>query len=195
MSSAKSATQKTQSELRRAGRVARENLSDRERYLASEKIAEKVTRSCWFQRASFVACYLSAPDEVATWSIIQRAWNMKKRIFAPVLKKNDRMQFCELTADTSIQVNQFGLAEPVSDKIISPRMLDIVITPVVAFDDTGHRVGMGGGYFDRTFSFLRGRKHLFHPKLVGVAFACQKVERISPNPWDIPLFDTINEAK
>ena len=194
MPSAKSAAQKTQSKLRNAGRVARETLSDRERHLASEKIAEKVTRSYWFQRASFVACYLSTPDEVATWSIIQRAWNMKKRIFAPVLKKNGFMQFCELTADTSIQVNQLGIAEPVSDKIISPRMLDIVITPVVAFDDIGHRVGMGGGYFDRTFSFLRGRKHLFHPKLIGVAFACQKVERISPNPWDIPLFDTINDA-
>jgi len=194
MPSAKSATQKIQSKLRNAGRVARETLSDRERYLASEKIAENVIRSCWFQRASFVACYLSTPDEVATWSIIQRAWNMKKRIFAPVLKKNGSMQFCELTTDTSIRVNQLGIAEPISDEIISPRMLDIVITPVVAFDDTGHRVGMGGGYFDRTFSFLRGRKHLFHPKLIGVAFACQKVEKISPNPWDIPLFDTINEA-
>jgi 5-formyltetrahydrofolate cyclo-ligase len=104
------------------------------------------------------------------------------------------MQFCELTTDTNIQVNQFGIAEPVSSKIIAPRMLDIVITPVVAYDKAGHRVGMGGGYFDRTFSFLRDRKYLFHPKLVGVAFVCQKAEQIAQNPWDIPLFDVIDDA-
>jgi len=116
MSSADSTTQSKQSKLRAVGRLARANLSDRERHIASEKIAEKVVRSHWFQRADFVACYLSTPDEVATWTIIQRAWDMKKRIFAPVLKKNDFMQFCELTTDTNIQVNQFGIAEPVSSK-------------------------------------------------------------------------------
>ena len=194
MSSAESANQKAQTKLRAAGRIARANLSGNERYVASEKIAEKVSRSSWFQRASFVACYLSTPDEVATWTIIQRAWCMKKRIFAPVLKKNDVMQFCELTADTDIRTNQYGLAEPLGGEIIAPRVLDVVITPVVAFDDAGHRVGMGGGYFDRTFSFLKGRKHLFHPKLIGVAFACQQVDEITPNPWDIRLFDTICET-
>ena len=194
MSSAESASQITQSTLRAAGRIARANLTDRDRYIASEKIAEKVIRSSWFQRALFVACYLSTPDEVATWTIIQRAWHMKKRIFAPVLEKNDVMQFCELTTDTDVRTNQYGLAEPVNGEIIAPRVLDIVITPVVAFDDAGHRVGMGGGYFDRTFSFLQGRKHLFHPKLIGVAFDCQKVEEIVPNPWDIRLYDTISET-
>jgi 5-formyltetrahydrofolate cyclo-ligase len=194
MPSADSTTQTKQSKLRAAGRRARANLSDHERHIASEKIAKKVVRSHWFQRADFVACYLSTADEVATWAIIQRAWDMKKRIFAPVLKKNDFMQFCELTTDTNIQVNQFGIAEPVSSKIIAPRMLDIVITPVVAYDNAGHRVGMGGGYFDRTFSFLRDRKYLFHPKLVGVAFVCQKAEQIAQNPWDIPLFDVIDDA-
>lgn len=194
MPSAELTNQKMQSKLRAAGRIARANLSDHERYTASEKIAEKVTRSCWFQRAEFIACYLSMPNEVATWTIIQRAWHMKKRIFAPVLEKNGFMRFCELTVNTDVQVNQFGLAEPVTGKNIAPRILDIVITPVVAFDHTGHRVGMGGGYFDRTFSFLRGRRFLFHPKLIGVAFACQKVEEFTPNPWDIPLFDTISDA-
>lgn len=194
MSSAESANQKTQKELRAAGRIARANLSGQERFIASEQIAEKVSRSSWFQRASFVACYLSTPDEVATWTIIQRAWRMKKRIFAPVLKKNDVMQFCELTADTDIRTNQYGLAEPLNGEIIAPRKLDVVITPVVAFDDDGHRVGMGGGYFDRTFSFLQGRKYLFHPKLIGVAFACQEAEEIAPNPWDVRLFDTISET-
>ncbi len=194
MSSADSENQQSQNRFRAAGQLARADLSERERNIASEKIAQKVTQSSWFQRAEFVACYLSTPDEVDTWSIIGRAWRMKKRVFAPVLKKNDVMHFCELTADTDIQVNRYGIAEPLDGETVVPRMLDIVITPVVAYDNAGHRVGMGGGYFDRTFSFLRYRKHLFHPKLIGVAFACQEVEEITPNPWDIPLFATINDT-
>lgn len=194
MSSADSDNQQLQNRFRVAGRLARTNLGEHQRYIASEKIAQKITQSSWFQRAAFVACYLSTPDEVDTWSIIERAWRMKKRVFAPVLEKNDVLQFCELTADTDVLVNQYGIAEPLDGETVAPRMLDIVITPVVAYDNAGHRVGMGGGYFDRTFSFLRGRKHFFHPKLIGVAFACQEVEEITPNPWDIPLFATVSDT-
>jgi len=194
MSSADSDNQQLQNRYRVAGQLARTNLGEHERHIASEKIAQKITRSNWFQRAAFVACYLSTADEVDTWSIIECAWRMKKRVFAPVLKKNAVMQFCELTADTVFLVNQYGIAEPLHGETIAPRMLDIVITPVVAYDNAGHRIGAGGGYFDRAFSFLRGRKHLFHPKLIGVAFACQEVEEITPNPLDIPLFATVNDT-
>jgi 5-formyltetrahydrofolate cyclo-ligase len=54
---------------------------------------------------------------------------------------------------------------------------------------------MGGGYFDRYFSFLRHRQHWLHPKLIGVAFDCQKVEEIPANPWDIPLYSVITESR
>jgi len=56
-----------------------------------------------------------------------------------------------------------------------------------------NRVGMGGGCFDRTFAMLKHRNSYLHPKLVGVAFACQKVEEISANAWDIPLFQVVTE--
>lgn len=184
---------KSQSEFRRIGRDARAKLSDAEREFASAMIAEKVIASSWFQRAGYLACYLPAPDEVNTWEIIARAWRMKKRIFAPVIEKKSRLQFLEITADTELRLNQFGLYEPDEGEPATARMFDIVLAPVVAFDDSNHRVGMGGGYFDRTFSFLRHRNKWLHPKLVGLAFSCQKVEKITPNPWDIRLFATITD--
>lgn len=168
-------------------------MTEEARDAAAEKINETIVNSNWFQRARYVACYLPADDEVNTWATISRAWAMKKRIFAPVLEKKSRLQFQEITAETDLRLNRYGLFEPADGEIVTARMLDIVLTPVVAFDSENNRIGMGGGYFDRTFSFLRNRGSWVHPKLIGLAFACQKVEEIPPNPWDIRLFRAITE--
>jgi len=182
-----------QNKIRNHGRSARKAMTRQERTSASEKISETVIHSSWFQRSKFIACYLPLPAEVDTWRIIERAWRMKKRIFAPVVEKSACLKFREITAETSLHRNELGIFEPDGTPLISPRSLDIVITPLVAFDSRNNRIGMGGGYFDRTFSFLLHRHAYLHPKLVGVAFACQKVEEIGPNPWDIPLFSIITE--
>ena len=180
--------------MRNAARAARAALSSHERENASEKIADTVIRSSWFRRSKFIACYLPMQEEVDTWPLIDRAWRMKKRIFAPIIKKNLTMEFCELTAESKLVFNQHGIPEPQDGEIIAPRALDLVITPVVAFDTDGNRIGMGSGYFDRTFSFLGNRQYLFHPKLIGLAFSCQRVEKIAPNPWDIRVFRVIDES-
>jgi len=119
---------------------------------------------------------------------------MGKQVFAPVLRKKDSMGFRAFNSDSTLSVNRFGLLEPQDGEHIDPHHLDIVITPLVAFDAAGNRVGMGSGYFDRTFSFLKTRKIWLHPKLIGVAFECQRVKKITPNPWDIGLFRVITEA-
>ncbi len=195
MSSADSTILQLQKKLRDHGRNSRKSLSIAERESASKKIADTVMRSSWFQRSSYIGCYIGTTYEVDTWPIFVRAWRMKKRIFAPVLEKNSRMRFRELTAESCLESNAHGILEPQDGEIIVPRMLDLVLTPLVAFDAKNNRIGMGGGYFDRTFSFLGGRKHLFHPKLIGLAFACQEVEKITPNPWDIRLFSIVSESQ
>ena len=119
---------------------------------------------------------------------------MKKKIFAPVITKNNEMLFREVSANSDVLDNEYGIPEPVSGNFLSPRKLDIVITPLLAFDDQRNRIGMGGGYFDRTFSFLSQRSNFVKPKLIGVAFDFQKVEKISANPWDIRVFCTITES-
>jgi 5-formyltetrahydrofolate cyclo-ligase len=180
--------------MRNDTRAARAALSSDEREKASDKIADTVIRSSWFRRSKYIACYLPMQEEVDTWPLIDRAWRMKKRIFAPIVEKNFTLRFRALSAESTLVVNQYGLLEPQDGEIIAPRALDLVLTPVVAFDDEYNRLGMGGGYFDRTFSFLRHRKFLFRPKLIGLAFSCQRVEKIAPSPWDIRLFSVIDET-
>ena len=133
-------------------------------------------------------------DEVDTRAIIARAWRANKRVFVPVTLRSGEMFFREIRTDTTLQKNQLSIWEPDAGKIVRPHILQLVITPTVAFDRNCNRIGMGGGYYDRCFAFLRHRKHWFRPKLMGVAFKCQEVEKISPNAWDIRLYRIITEA-
>lgn len=184
----------SQSVLRRRALDARRSLTEEQREDLSLCIYESTIRDPAFQRVTTIATYLPADDEVNTWPLIERAWRMKKRVFAPVVKKNAGMRFYRLSADTALSTNRFGLPEPESDVEIDPRQLQLVYTPLAAFDDERRRIGMGGGYFDRAFAFMKHRVNYRTPKLIGLAFDCQRVEQISASPWDIPLFQVITES-
>jgi 5-formyltetrahydrofolate cyclo-ligase len=161
---------------------------------SSTLICQRVIRSRVFLSSHTVACYLPMRDEVDTREIIERAWRANKRIFVPVLRKHQKMSFREIHPESTLERNSFGIWEPTTGDYACPRNLDLVIVPTVAFDRQNNRIGMGGGYFDRCFSFLRHRKYWFRPKLVGVAFKCQEIEKISPNTWDIRLYSVICDA-
>ena len=180
--------------LRKNALVSRRRMSNNDRWHASLRVADQVFRQPFFRRSRLIGCYLPKDDEVDSWPIIARAWQMKKRIFAPIIAQTGEMLFREVSAESDLVCSQYGIPEPVSGEIVSARRLDIVLTPVVAFDSHNNRIGMGGGYFDRVFSFLGGRRVYFKPKLIGLAFACQRVDKISPNPWDIRLFQIITDA-
>ena len=174
--------------LRMDARAARRSMSSAERERASRHVADCFLNSRYFLVSDTIACYLSTWDEVDTSANIERAWSAKKRVFLPAISAHGKMTFHETLPGTAMTLNHFGLWEPVSGKVVDARDLDVVVTPLVAFDGERNRIGMGGGYFDRTFSFLRDRQHWLRPKLIGVAFSCQRVEKIPPNPWDIPVF-------
>jgi 5-formyltetrahydrofolate cyclo-ligase len=187
-------TSNSQSGLRKSAIDARKSLSDVYRNKASSRICESVIHSREFMSCNSVVCYLPSFDEVDPTAIIERAWRAKKRVFAPVITSRTEMILRHLAPDTLLTRNFFGLWEPVSGPVIAANRCDLVITPVVVFDDDGNRIGMGAGYFDRCFQFLKHRRQWRRPKLVGVAFDCQEVEKIAPNPWDIPLYRVITES-
>ncbi len=169
-------------------------MTARERERASRRIAERFLNSRYFMGSETIGCYVSTWDEVDTSAIIERAWRAKKRIFLPLTVAPRCLRFRETLPETELAMNRLGLWEPVSGTSIDASRLDVVVTPLVAFDRQRNRIGMGGGYFDRTFAFLGDRQHWLRPKLIGVAFECQKVRNIVPNPWDVPVFRVYTES-
>jgi 5-formyltetrahydrofolate cyclo-ligase len=106
-----------------------------------------------------------------------------------------RMRFAELDLGARLGTNFFGILEPDPSRLIDPRQLDLVLTPLVAFDDDGVRIGVGRGYYDRCFRFLRARRTWRRPKLLGVAYELQHLAVIPPEPWDVPLWGAVTEAR
>jgi 5-formyltetrahydrofolate cyclo-ligase len=182
------------STLRQEALGARRAMTDEARAQASAIICQRVCELPVFFASEAIGCYLPMHDEVDTREIIQRAWRANKRIFVPVLRGDAQMVFCEIEPDSELEQNRFGVWEPVRGLLLDARRIDIVVTPTVAFDMNRNRIGMGSGYYDRCFAHLRNRKTWLRPKLIGVAFHCQKVEKITPNPWDIPLYTIISEC-
>ena len=182
------------SSLRQQALHARRAMSDATRKGASKIICQRVCELPEYFSSKTVGCFLPMHDEVDTREIIERAWRANKRIFVPVLRGDAQMVFCEIEPDSELEQNRFGVWEPVRGLLLDSKILDIVITPTVAFDNDHNRIGMGSGYYDRCFAHLRNRKKWIRPKLIGVAFHCQKVEKITPNPWDIPLYTVVSEG-
>ena len=104
---------------------------------------------------------------------------------------------------TEFTENKFGIREPVVEPghVIHAETLDLVLTPLVAFDNNGNRVGMGGGYYDTTFEFINNRAAKTslapgsedRPELIGIAHEIQKVEQICAEHWDIPIYTVVTD--
>ena len=184
--------------MKRAARAAaldaRRALPASDRHRASARICERIIRSHEFRACQLLGAYLPMRDEVDTTAIVERAWSAQKRVFAPVTDTHGVMNFCEIKPDTVVTRNRYGLWEPASGVIIDARDLDLVITPIVAFDDDKHRIGMGGGYYDRCFHFLKNRRSWLKPKLIGVAFSCQRTTAIDSDSWDVSLYSMVTET-
>ena len=183
----------SKSKARAAALAARRALTADERRAASAKICERIVRSHEFRNCKNLGAYLPMRDEVDPTRIIEHAWRAQKRVFVPVTDTHGTMNFCEITPDSVVTRNRYGLWEPVTGPIIASKQLDCVITPVVAFDSNKRRIGMGGGYFDRCFHFLKNRRKWLRPKLIGVAFACQESAAIKHDSWDVPLYSVVTE--
>jgi 5-formyltetrahydrofolate cyclo-ligase len=141
-----------------------------------------------------VALFLAFDGEPSLAALIEAASRDGKRLYAPVITRA-RMRFAALELGGPLGTNFFGIEEPHLGAFIDPRRLDLVLTPLVAFDDRGVRVGVGKGYYDRCFRFLRGRESWKRPKLLAVAYELQHVPALDENAWDVPLWGAVTEAR
>lgn len=112
----------------------------------------------------------------------------------PVLTDVKSLHFVQFDAGDELQPNQHRIPEPVNHQhTIQPEKLDLVITPLVAFDLHGSRLGTGGGYYDRTFAFMYTHPAKA-PFLLGLGFAIQQCDAIPAEPWDIKLNGVLTES-
>ena len=148
-----------------------------------------------FNNAKHIAIYHAFDGEIPTLPIAQAIWQAGKCCYLPkILPEKKQLQFVPYTQDSKMQPDLFGILEPVCDKhaIIQPQQLDLVLMPLVAFDNLGNRLGMGGGYYDQTFAFA-AKNPLQKPWLVGLAHALQAQALLQVDPWDLQLFAVITE--
>ncbi len=150
-------------------------------------------------KARRIAAYLAVDGECDAQMIMDHADLMGKEIYLPVLvaTRRPKLLFARYTHNTPMVRNRFGILEPrpVREHLRTAREMDIVITPLVGFDENLNRVGMGGGFYDSTFSFHRIRQHWKHPRLIAIAYECQKTPVHSSNSWDVPMDMVISEKK
>lgn len=179
---------------RQAGQQARRDLGHATRARYSTRICTHISRSSLWHACRRIALYFAAPAEADVTDLFEAAFGTGRSVYVPVVGRSGRMRFVRLLPGTPLVRNRYGIWEPARrTQSISARHLDLVITPLVAFDDTGNRIGMGAGYYDRCFSFLRHRREWMHPKLLGAAFECQRAPCIAAETWDIPLFAVATE--
>jgi 5-formyltetrahydrofolate cyclo-ligase len=184
-------TTNSQTKLRQQLRAARRNLTAKEQRLAALGIASQVCRSRYFRTSKRIACYFAADGEIETDALIERIWQTGKTCYMPILTYliGERLWFARVTQDSKFVANRFGILEPVapSRSLLDARELDLVLMPLVGFDKHGNRVGMGGGFYDRTLAFMHHRRRWHRPRLMGLAHALQQTDPLSANPWDVPL--------
>ena len=145
--------------------------------------------------AQTVAVFLSFDGELDTRPLIDQLWRAGKRVYLPVLHpfSPGNLLFLHYHPSSELVVNRLKIREPKLDvrDVLPLSQLDVLVTPLVAFDAAGQRLGMGGGFYDRTLQ--NWRQHRLQP--VGYAHDCQQVDALPTEQWDIPLPAVITPSK
>lgn len=175
--------------LRQEIRARRRAMAPAEARHAALQLARILRRDRLIRNSRRIAAYIAADGEMDPQPLIENLWSLGKAVYLPVLVPftRNRLWFARYTPESRLVINRFGIPEPDRAELVRAGALDLVLTPLVAFDHTGHRIGMGGGFYDRSFAFLRTRRHWHKPRLLGIAYGFQQQSVITAAPWDVPL--------
>ena len=183
----KSTQQMLRNQLRQQIRKTRANLTALQQQQAEDSITQQALALIEERNAQHIALYISFDGEISTDKLIQILWAQGKQVYLPVLHpfNPNHLLFLRYLPDTPMLKNKFGIWEPKLNvqNVLPLDELDILFTPLVAFDRQGNRLGMGGGFYDRTLQHWQ--KSPFIP--VGLAHQCQQVEQLPTEVWDVPL--------
>ena len=183
----KSTQQTLRNQLRQQIRKTRANLTALQQQQAEDSITQQALALIEERNAQHIALYISFDGEISTEKLIKILWMQGKQVYLPVLHpfNPNHLLFLRYLPETPMLKNKFGILEPKLNvqNVLPLKELDILFTPLVAFDKQGNRLGMGGGFYDRTLQNWRNSS--FIP--VGLAHQCQQVEQLPTEVWDVPL--------
>jgi 5-formyltetrahydrofolate cyclo-ligase len=186
-------------QLRRMLRNARRALTPSEQRKAAQGVYRQLAQHPLFRRAKHISLYLPTDGEIDPRLLLRAAQRRGKATYLPVLSAwpRTKMVFQRVRPGEKLLPNRFRILEPRVNVRRQRKVwaLDLVLLPLVGFDDAGGRLGMGGGFYDRSLAYLARRQHWRKPTLLGLAHECQKVERLVQASWDVPLAGTVTDKQ
>ncbi|MBS4431103.1 5-formyltetrahydrofolate cyclo-ligase [Pectobacterium punjabense] len=192
-----SSTAASRQQIRQAVRQRRRLLTPEQQARFAQQVCECVVAHPKVIQADSVAVFLSFDGELDTIPLIQQLWQQGKRVYLPVLHpfRAGHLLFLRYAPDTELVRNRLKIMEPRLDvrQVLPLPQLDILLTPLVAFDHQGQRLGMGGGFYDRTLQYRRHTDSGPYP--MGLAHDCQQVDELPVESWDIPLPEIITPSR
>ena len=179
------------SELRKTLRRRRIAISRAQRNRCARRAALQLLRWRRLRQARHIAVYLSARSELSTAILIEYLLRQRRSLWAPVTGPAAGMHFVPLRRESKTRRGPLNLPQPASTRPRrSAARIDLILLPLLGFDARGHRLGNGGGYYDRALAGPRpGRR----PLLVGYAYAAQETAAIPAESWDVRLDAVITE--
>jgi 5-formyltetrahydrofolate cyclo-ligase len=175
--------------LRAELRARRERLTAAQRIAAAAGVAAVLERLPEFIVDARVAGYWAVggelPLHVALGALIARG----QTYHLPVLIRGRTLRFAPWRPGAAVVPNRYGIPEPQGDRagLLAPAALDLVLVPLLGFDRRGHRLGTGGGYYDRSFAFLNDRERPAQPLLVGIGYSFQEIAPLAAQSWDVKM--------
>lgn len=194
--SLKPSTNHTKALLRHKFISARSDLDDAERVRLDAQICKHVLQSIKQEPLQRIAAYVAFRGEPNLNSVLLDLHRKGHQIHLPVLNSAG-MQFRHWRPGVMMYSNRYGIPEPSDGTICVPEQLDTVLMPLVAFDRRGGRLGMGGGYYDRSFECLQPPP-THRPRLIGIAYDLQCLnseqdDLLPAEPWDVVLDAVVTE--
>jgi 5-formyltetrahydrofolate cyclo-ligase len=183
--------------IRQHFRQLRRSLDLKQQQQSSLQLLRNINDAIGFKYHKKIGCYISTQSEISLNPWIASA--TRQHVYLPKLYETiqPQLRFAPLNQSTIWMRNRFDILEPDAawGDTVSAQRLDIVLLPLVAFDRHGSRMGMGGGYYDRSLAFRNHRQHWKKPLLIGVAYSCQESSQLPVNPWDIDMDLIITEKE
>ena len=175
--------------LRRALRARRAAIAAAERIAAAQALVAQLEQVPEFLTDRCIGGYWAVDGELPLMALMGGLRARGQRYCLPVIHADRRLRFAPWTAGAAVEPNRYGIPEPVCapSDLLAPQQLDVVLVPLLGFDRQGHRLGFGGGWYDRSFAWLADREDVAKPVLVGVAYAAQEIDALDAQPWDVRL--------